>query len=115
MQGVADSHCQRHFCCRHHQCRSARWHRRTSFIKERKHSPAPSARARQNVNLGTMMFQNQNIVLLHMLLIRAGILAGGGGSIFEWDLESAQSLESAIACSFVRKAAGQAQPPLQSA
>jgi hypothetical protein len=39
-------------------------------------------------------------------------LAGGGGSTFEWDLESAQRLESAIACSLVRKAAGQAQPPL---
>ena len=49
--------------------------------------------------------------------VRAGgILAGGGGSTFEWDLEPAQRLESAIACSFVRKAAGQAQaaqPPLQ--
>ena len=48
--------------------------------------------------------------------VRAGgILTGGGGSTFEWDLEPAQRLESAIACSFVRKAAGQAQPPLQSA
>ena len=46
--------------------------------------------------------------------VRAGgILAWGGGSTFEWDLEPAQRLESAIACSFVRKAAGQAQPPLQ--